>query len=612
MHLDEQEYSKEFDISLWKKLLKYTAPYKKDLIILFSFLVAVGAIDAVYPLFTKYAVDNFIVAQSLTNFIPFCAALTAIAVMQAINVRFMIKYAGKIEASVPHDLRMLAFKKLQELPLTYYDHTPTGWLMARMTSDIKRLGASVSWHLVDMVWATSIMIMMMILMFIVNWTLALIVLAALPVLILISLYFQSKILKKYRAVRKLNSHVTNAFSEGIMGAKTVKTMVREEECLGEFSGLTNEFRDFSVKSATLSSLYTPAIILMGSIATALVLWKGGVGEHLGSISLGTLLAFVSYTTQFFEPVKQFARVFNELLYSQASAERVFSLIETDADIIDSSAVVEKYGDMFYSSRDKWPEFKGSICFDNVSFSYKDGDNVLEDFNLDVKEGETIAFVGETGSGKTTIVNLACRFYEPTKGSIRIDGTDYRERPLLWLYSNLGYVLQEPHLFSGTVKANIAYGRLDAKEEDIINAAKLVNADEFITKLEKGYDTEVGERGGRLSTGQKQLVSFARAILANPRMFVLDEATSSVDTETEQLIQEAIHKVLSGRTSFIIAHRLSTIRSADRILVIEKGRVVEEGTHKQLLHKKGYYYRLYTNQFMEEQQSKFFDDKLQIV
>jgi ATP-binding cassette subfamily B protein len=612
MHLDEQEYSKEFDLSLWKKLLKYIVPYKKDLTILFCFIIGIGAIDAIYPLFTKYAVDTFIVGESLKNFVPFCAVLAATAVLQAMNVRFMIKYSGKIEASVPHDLRMLAFKKLQELPLTYYDRTPTGWLMARMTSDIKRLGTSVSWNLVDMVWALSIMLLMLILMFTVNWTLALIVLAALPFLAAISLYFQSRILKKYREVRKLNSHVTNAFSEGIMGAKTVKTMVREQECLEEFSGLTKDFRDYSVKSATLSSIYTPAIMLLGSIATALVLWKGGVGVNTGAISLGTMLAFISYTSQFFEPVKQFARVFNELLYSQASAERVFSLIETEADIVDSSRVVEKYGDMFYSSRENWPGFNGNIRFDHVSFSYKDGENVLEDFTLDIRAGETIALVGETGAGKTTIVNLACRFYEPTSGSILIDGVDYRERPLLWLYSNLGYVLQEPHLFSGTVKDNIAYGRPDVKEEEVIEAAKLVNAHEFIMKLEKGYDTEVGERGGRLSTGQKQLISFARAILANPGMFVLDEATSSVDTETEQLIQEAIHKVLEGRTSFIIAHRLSTIRSADRILVIDKGRVLEEGTHRQLLQKKGYYYRLYTNQFMEEQQNRIYDEKLQAV
>lgn len=612
MHFDEQEYSKQFDISLWKKLLRYISPYKKDLVILFSFLVFIGAIDAVYPLFTRYAVDNFIIPKSLKNFGIFCVLLVSSAFIQAINVRFMIKYAGKIESCVPHDLRMQAFNKLQELPLTYYDHTPTGWLMARMTSDIKKLGTSVSWNLVDMIWSLSIMTIMLVLMFIVNAKLALIILASVPFLAAISFYFQSRIMKKYRQVRKLNSHVTNAFSEGIMGAKTVKTMVRENEFLNEFSGLTTEFRDYSVKSATLSAVYTPIIILLGSIATSLVLWQGGAGVYLKTISFGTLLAFVSYATQFYEPMKQFARVFNELLYSQASAERVLSLIETESDIIDNSKVVEQYGEMFSSDREKWPEFKGNISFNNVSFSYKDGDNVLENFCLNVKEGETIALVGETGSGKTTIVNLACRFYEPTEGSILIDGVDYRKRPLLWVYSNLGYVLQEPHLFSGTVKDNIAYGRLDTREEDVINAAKLVNAHDFIMKLEKGYDTEVGERGSRLSTGQKQLVSFARAILANPRMFVLDEATSSVDTETEQLIQEAIHKVLNGRTSFIIAHRLSTIRSADRILVIEKGNVIEEGTHKQLLQKKGYYYRLYTNQFMEEQQGRILNDNLQAI
>lgn len=600
MYMDDQEYSKEFDLSVWKKLLKYLSPYKKELAILLSFLVAIGAVDAVYPLFTKFAVDNFVVKGSLENFILFCAALAACAVIQAINVKFMIKYAGKIESCVPHDLRMVAFKKLQELPLTYYDHTPTGWIMARITSDIKRIGQSVSWNVVDMIWAISIMVIMLILMFFINWMLALIVLASVPLLAVVSFYFQSKILRKYREMRKLNSHVTNAFSEGIMGARTIKTMVREKECFDEFASITKDFRKYSVNSATLSSVYTPIVMLLGSIATSMVLWRGGAGVYSGKISLGTLLAFVSYATQFFEPVKQFARVFNEMLYSQASAERIFSLIETEADITDSRDVVIKYGHMFSSSKGKWPALKGQIRFENVTFSYKDGESVLEDFNLDVKEGETIALVGETGSGKTTIVNLACRFYEPTKGRILIDGVDYRERPLLWLYSNLGYVLQEPHLFSGTIKENIAYGRLEARDEDIIDAAKLVNAHEFIMKLEKGYDSEVGERGDRLSTGQKQLISFARAIMSNPHLFVLDEATSSVDTETEKLIQDAINTVLGGRTSFIIAHRLSTIRSADRILVIDKGRIAEEGTHKMLLNKKGYYYRLYTNQFMEEQ------------
>ena len=599
--MQEQEYSKKIDLSLWKKLFGYARPYKKDIIILSLLMVAIGGIDAAYPLFSRYALDNFVVSKSLEGFWIFCAALGFVAVIQAFSVRIMIRKAGKIEAGVPYDIRKAAFQRLQELPLTYYDRTSTGWLMSRMTSDAKRLGTTMSWNIVDLFWAISIMLIMLVLMLTINWKLALIVLAVVPALAVISFFFQSRILKNYRKVRKMNSHVTGAFSEGIMGAKTIKTLVRERESLEEFTELTSEFRNFSVKSATLASIYTPIVILLGSITTALVFWQGGLGVLSGKLSYGTLVAFISYTFQFFEPVKQCARIFNELMYTQASAERVLSLIETEPDIKDSADVVLRYGEMFNSAREKWPGFKGNIQFKNVSFSYKDGENVLEEFNLEVKAGETVALVGETGSGKTTIVNLACRFYEPTSGRILIDGVDYRERPLLWLYSNLGYVLQEPHLFSGTVRDNIAYGRLDATDNEIVNAAKLVNAHEFIMNLEKDYKTEVGENGSRLSTGQKQLISFARAILADPSIFVLDEATSSVDTETEQLIQEAINKVLKDRTSFIIAHRLSTIRSADRILVIDKGRVIEEGSHRQLLQKRGYYYRLYTNQFVEEQE-----------
>jgi ATP-binding cassette, subfamily B, bacterial len=388
-----------------------------------------------------------------------------------------------------------------------------------------------------------------------------------------------------------------------MGAETIKTLVREKESLNEFKDLTAEMRKYSVRSAAMSSIYTPVVILLGSIGTAAIIWRGGHNVATGPLSYGTLVAFLSYATQFFEPVKQFARIFSEVQYAQASAERVLTLIETKVAIKDSEKVISKYGHYTNPDTDKWPDLKGDIEFRDVSFSYNNGENILEGFNLKVQAGETIAIVGETGSGKTTIVNLACRFYEPTAGSILIDGKDYRERPLLWLYSNLGYVLQEPHLFSGTVKENIMYTRSDASLDEVVTAARLVNAHDFISKLEKGYDTDVGERGSKLSTGQKQLISFARAILANPKIFVLDEATSSVDTETEHLIKDAIQNILSGRTSFIIAHRLSTIKSADRILVIEKGKIIEDGNHSQLLKRKGYYYRLYTNQFLEEQKNE---------
>lgn len=600
---EEQEYNKNFDFSVWKKLFRFLIPYKRQLIGLGLLMVLVAGIDAIFPMLAKYAIDNIVIPNNLNGFWPFCAAVFGIIVVQVINIKVLILVAGKIETAVPYDVRKLGFQRLQQLPLTYFDRTPVGWLMARMTSDVKKLGQTLSWNLVDIVWAISMMVIMLVFMLCIDWRLALIVLAVVPFLVAISVVFQNIILKNFRKVRKLNSHVTAAFNEGIMGAKTIKTLVREKESLKEFEEITNDMKVTAMRAATISSLYTPVVILLGAIGTGLILWQGGVGVQSLGLSYGTLAAFISYTVQFFEPVKQFARVFNEFQYAQASAERMLTLLETDPDIADSEEVIQRFGDMFSPKKGEWPELQGNITFKNVSFAYKDGENVLQNFNLDIKAGETIALVGETGSGKTTIVNLACRFYEPSSGQILIDGVDYRQRPLLWLYSNLGYVLQEPHLFSGSVKDNIAYGRLGATEEEIINSAKLVNAHEFIMKLENGYDTEVGERGGRLSTGQKQLVSFARAILANPRVFVLDEATSSVDTETEQLIQEAINKVLEHRTAFIIAHRLSTIRSADRILVIEKGRIIEEGTHKQLLKKKGYYYSLYTNQFMEEQEAR---------
>ncbi|TES91711.1 MAG: ABC transporter ATP-binding protein [Candidatus Cloacimonadota bacterium] len=600
---EEEEYKKRFDWGLWKRLLCFLKPYKKHLTILGIVVILLAGIDTVFPLLTKYAVDNFIVPKSLDGLWGFCFIYAVLIIIQAVVVWLFIAVAGKVDMGLCYDIRKKGFQRLQELSFTYYDRTQVGWLMARMTSDISRLGDTIAWGLVDMIWGFTMMIAITGVMFYLNWRLALISLTVVPVLVIISLFFQKKILRSYRLVRKTNSRITGAFNEGIMGAKTTKTLVREKENLREFQVITDEMFGSSVRAAILSSLYLPAVLTLGSIGTALVLWFGGEGVLSNAITYGTLLAFISYTVQFFEPVRELARIFAELQLAQASAERTLSMIETEPDIKDSPEIIKKYGDMFKPKEENWPEVKGNISFRNVSFAYKDGEKVLENFNLNVKAGETIALVGETGSGKSTIVNLACRFYEPTKGEILIDGVDYRKRSLLWLHSNLGYVLQTPHLFSGTIEENIRYGRLNAKDDEIENAAKLVNAHNFIIGLENGYQTEVGEGGGRLSTGEKQLISFARAILANPRIFVLDEATSSIDTETERVIQKAIETMLRGRTSFIIAHRLSTIRSADRIMVIREGKITEEGNHHELLNEKGYYYRLYTNQFMEEQETR---------
>ncbi|MBN2543126.1 ABC transporter ATP-binding protein [bacterium] len=599
----EHEYKKKFDWRLWKRLIRYMLPYKKYMAILIVFMITLAGIDAVFPLLSKYAIDHFVIPGTTEGIGNFLIIYIVLIVVQSMNVWFFITTAGKIDMGICYDIRKEGFQRLQELSFSYYDRTPIGWMMARMTSDTSRLADIIAWGLVDLVWGGAMMLIIMGIMLYLNWKLALITLSVVPVLVILSIYFQQKILKYYRRVRKTNSRITGSFNEGITGAQTTKTLVREEENLKEFQNLTGTMYNSSVRAAIFSSLYLPVVLSLGSIGTGLALWLGGKGVMLQTISYGTLVAFLSYTVQFFDPLREFARIFADLQNAQASAERILSMIDEEPEIKDHSEVAYKFGNILKPKTENWPEMAGKIHFKNVSFAYNGGEKVLDNFNLEVKAGESIALVGETGSGKSTIVNLACRFYEPTEGEILIDGVEYRQNSQLWLHSNLGYVLQSPHLFSGTIRDNIRYGRLEAEEKDIVRAAELVNAHHFIMKQENGYDTEVGEGGGKLSTGEKQLISFARAILADPRLFVLDEATSSVDTETEKLIQDAIRKVLEGRTAFIIAHRLSTIRSADRILVIKNGKILEEGTHTELLEFRGYYHKLYTNQFMEEQEAE---------
>ncbi len=595
----EKDYdsNKNIDLKLWKKIAQFLKPHKREVLILAVVMIMVGVVDAIFPLMTKYAIDEFVVVKDVSGLLSFSLFYFILIIVQSLNVWLLIAYAAKVETRLSYDIRKIGFKKLQELSFSFYDQKAVGWLMARMTSDVKRLGQVISWGIVDSVWGLAMMLTIMVIMFILNWKLALITLSVVPVLALLSLYFQKKILTAYRKVRKINSQITSSFNEGIMGAQTTKTLVREKENLKEFEEKTGEMREKSIKAAIFSALFLPLVLVLANIGTSLALWFGGRGVVLNTITYGTLVAFISYTVRFFEPISQLARVFAELQMAQASAERTISMIDTKAEIQDSKEIVEAYGDLFNPKQGNWPEIKGELIFKNVSFAYEEGEQVLKDFNLEVKAGEKIALVGETGSGKSTIINLACRFYEPKQGQILIDGVDYRKRSQLWLHSNIGYVLQTPHLFSGTIKENIKYGNLEASKLEIIKAAKLVNAHQFIIKLEQGYETVIGEGGGSLSTGEKQLISFARAVLAEPIIFILDEATSSVDTEMEQIIQQGVDNLLEGRTSFIIAHRLSTVRSADRILVLRDGQIIESGKHKQLLKQQGYYYNLYTEQFM---------------
>ncbi len=603
--LKEQEFSQKVDLRIWKKLFRYALRYKGLVIRTIIALLFVAAIDIIYPQLSRYAIDNIIGKDDMGALPWFGLFYALIVAVQGAGVVLFIKGSGKLEMRMAFDIRQDAFRKLQQLSFSYYDKTAVGYIMARMVSDVSRLSELIAWSVVDILWASCYVIGVIGIMLSMNWKLALIVIAVLPPLALICMYFQKRILKHYRDVRKQNSRITGAFNEGIMGAVTTKTLVREDKNSEEFRSETGRMRKAATRAAVLSAMFTPIVMCLGSIGTGLALYAGGMSvthaweTAFGIMTVGTLSSFISYSTNLFEPIQQLAGIFAEMQSAQASAERVITLIDTPCDIVDSDEVVEKYGDCFEPKRENWEPINGDVTFEHVDFAYKGGESVLHDFNLDVKAGETIALVGETGAGKSTIVNLVCRFYEPTAGRILIDGVDYRERSQLWLQDRLGYVLQQPHLFSCSIKENIRYGRRDATDEEVYAAARLVHAEEFILAQENGYDTEVGEGGARLSTGQKQLISFARVILADPRIFVLDEATSSIDTETEQLIQNAITKVLEHRTSFIVAHRLSTIRSADRILVIRDGKITESGTHRELLKLGGYYYDLYTTQFKEE-------------
>ncbi len=604
MSYDEQEYTKSFDIKIWKKVLPFLKPFRKVVWMVILLNLFCSAVDIALPLFQRYAIDNFIETGSIQGLPIFAVVYLVVIALQTVSVIAFTRGNIRIEMQMGRDMKRACFVHLQTLSFSYYNVTPVGYILARVMNDTNRIAGLVAWNLVDMLWAFTYVAGVFVAMAVLNWKLALIVMLIVPAIAILTVYFQNRILKWNRKVRKINSKITSAYNEGIMGAKTSKTLVIEEKNAEGFREITQEMRTAGVKAARLSAIYLPLVLFFSSLATAIVLAKGGKMVLDDLMMIGTLSAFSSYAVGIFEPIQQLARNIAEVISAQANIERVTGLLEQEPQIVDTPEVEEKYGDAFFPKKENWEELKGDIEFKDVSFRYPDGnEEVLKHFNLKVPAGTTVAIVGETGAGKSTLVNLACRFFEPTQGQILIDGKDYRERSQLWLHSNIGYVLQNPHLFSGTVMDNIRYGNLNATDEQVKAAAKAVSADQVVAKLEHGYSSDVGEGGDLLSTGEKQLISFARAVLADPRIFVLDEATSSIDTQTEQLIQNATEKLLEGRTSFLIAHRLSTIRKADVILVVKDGKVVEQGTHKELLKAKGYYYQLYSKQFMEESAKK---------
>lgn len=590
--LEEEEYTSQLTSPTFKRILGLIRPHWRWMAGFLAAIILTAALDAVFTYLNKLMIDQGIIAGHFSVVLRYAALYGGIQLTQGFLVFTFIYLVSILGERIQYDLRKVLFNHLQDLSLSYYSQNAVGRMIARVTSDTGRVSTLMTWGTLDVTWAIVNIFTSTIFMFIINWKLAIIVFSIIPILVVIAVNFRKKILVEFRRSRRTNSKITGEYNQNIQGVRVVKALGREEENLKEFSVLTDTMFHASYRAAWLSALFLPTVQIISAFALGAIVWYGGLQSQHGFFSVGSIYAFISYLTSMIWPVQDLARVYAEMQHSIAGAERIFRLIDTPADVKDRP-------DAFAAKT-----LQGEIEFDHVDFYYEDRKPVLSDFSLKVKPGEMIALVGPTGGGKTTIVNLLCRFYEPMKGVIRINGHDYMNYSLQSIQSRIGIVLQTPHLFSGTIRENIRYGRLVASDNEVEEAARIAGANDFILTFEKGYDQNVGEGGNLLSVGQKQLISLARAVLARPEIFIMDEATSSVDTLTEALIQKGMEALMKGRTSFIIAHRLSTIRRANRILVIENGRIHEMGTHAELLKLRGHYYRLYTQQFKFEKEQAY--------
>ena len=585
------------------RIVPYLAKLKKLIVFMVFFGLMGSLTDIILPLFQRYALDHY-VGLGTFDTIGIFLVLYVLTILVAAGSNYIsCALAIIIEMRSTRELRQRGFNHLQTLSFSYFNQNSVGYIHARLMSDTSRIGSLVSWVLVDCVWRLSYLIGAIVVMLILNPKLAAMVLAILPLLTILYSIFQKRLIGVNRDIRETNSRITSNFNEGITGAKTIKSLAIEKKMESKFQEETQNMRKKTVSASRLRGLFAGTMNLASSVAIAIVLWKGG---YIATEELGTFSVFMSYAQGMMEPLRWLVDIISDLITTQVNIERFTDLLAVKSDVIDSPEVIEKYGDTLDPKKENWEPLKGDIEFQDVTFRYPDGEEtVLEHFSLKVPFGTHLAIVGETGAGKSTLVNLVCRFYEPTQGCLLIDGRDARQRSQLWLHDSIGYVLQTPHLFSGTIRENLLMGNPEATEDQIRQAIRAVSAEDVIAHLEKGLDTDVGEGGDLLSTGEKQLISFARAILADPRILILDEATASVDTLTEAKIQAALESVTAGRTCLMIAHRLSTVRNADMILVVRNGRIVEQGTHAQLLQLKGYYFELYTRQYTDEATAKIF-------
>ncbi|HKM02446.1 MAG TPA: ABC transporter ATP-binding protein [Bacilli bacterium] len=619
----EEKLPDRVNMSVWIKIFPYLKKYWLFLIFIIASIAFTAFYDSSFiPLLNRAAFSylqtaelpgvnianmvfgvNFFGWKFSLNFFQYISLLLGAMVIRAFAILINHYFTNYLAVKIMTDIRRDAFIKLQELTFSYYDKTPSGWLIARLQNDTSKISRILSWGLIRTIWVTAELLFTLITMFSMSWKLSLVILSTAPIIIFLAPYFETRLLTLSRKARNAYSRYVAWLAECIIGAKTIKSLAIEDTTYQETSNITEDIRKKRFRSSRMHAIFQPAVNAVAVITTAVIVIFGPiVAPKLqdGEIEVALLIIFIGFISSIYNPIQEFADIFGEIMDTQASVEKVMSIINTKPEIVDHQEVVDKYGDFHYPKTENYEKMDGNIKFEHVAFSYIEGVEVLHPFTLDIKAGTSVAIVGETGSGKSTFVSLLLRFYEPSKGRILIDGKDYRDRSTGWLRSNTGFVSQNSFIFNGTIFDNIRYGKLDATLEEVITASKAVNLHQFVVKLPDAYMTKLSDAGQELSVGQKQLISFARAIIRNPRLMILDEATSSIDTETEALIQDAVNKALSGRTSIIIAHRLSTIVDSDRILVMKDGLIIEDGSHTELMNRNGSYHKLYMNQFRELQ------------
>lgn len=631
----EEKLPERVNMAVWLEIFPYLKKYWFRLLIIIATIAFTSFYDTSFiQILNRSAYDSLKLAnipvsnmvdmqifvdlfglKFTINIIQYGFLLLAAMVIRAFAILVNHYLTNALAVRIMIDIRRDSFKKLQELTFSYYDKTPSGWLIARLQNDTSKISRILSWGLIRTIWVALELIFTLFTIFWMSWKLSLVILSTAPLIILIAPYFEKKLLALSRKARNAYSKFVAWLAECITGAKTIKSLAIENTTFEESTRVTEDIRLKKYKQQRLHSIFQPTVNFIAVLTTAIIIIFGPkvvTNSGTGVVDVVLLVMFIGYINNIYNPIQEFADIFGDIMDTQASVEKVMSIIKTQPEIVDRPDVIEKYGTFENPKKENYEKMTGDIKFDNVAFSYIEGVEVLHPLNLTIKAGTSVAIVGETGSGKSTFVSLLLRFYQPTKGRILIDGFDYRDRSTGWLRSNTGFVSQSSFIFNGTIFDNIRYGKLDATLEEVISASKAVNLHEFVEKLPDGYNTKLSDAGQELSVGQKQLISFARAIIRDPRLMVLDEATSSIDTETEALIQGAVNKALKGRTSIIIAHRLSTIVDCDRILVMKDGNILEDGSHKDLMAKKGAYYNLYMNQFRElqvDQQIKQFETQL---